>query len=305
MAAALLFLQLLFFAIVKPSVAQHGHHALAHHTHADHHTNPQLLVLVLSGGVQGKYNAHRAFWRLLIERVRPLGIHVYLISTLPGIKAPVADQETLHFPDPAELDDVARYDNARYVAMSTERYVETMNYILTARPSGHDARYILRTTLASFWHFPRLLSWLQTAPRTNFSAGVHVMIGDRLPIPSGAGFILSADVARSVAARSSELDRSTPDDVSLGRLLHKMNVPIVPMTRTDAYTANLGHLPTNCSSDCQFYHWRLKTGLPAASKQDEMQDVAMWASLFFYHYGPTMSMAHNVTAISGDVGAPA
>lgn len=257
----------------------------------------KLLVMVLSGGVKPVYAFHRAMWRLLAARVRAMGVQVYLVSTLPGISKPVMDRDTIHFPELSNLDTAQMYDYNRYVAMSVDRYVEMMDYVLHAQPKGHDAPYILRTTLASFWHFPRLLTWLRTQPTTNFSSGVFVKIEDGTNILSGAGFILSSDVARRVMARSGDLNRTTPDDVSLGRLLHSMNVPLTPMTRNDKYTFNVEALPVDFADDADFYHWRLHTGWPESSAANPMQDASVWASLYFYHYGPTMHMAHEHGAI--------
>ena len=81
---------------------------------------------------------------------------------------------------------------------------------------------------------------------------------DQLPIISGAGFILSSDVARRLMSRSSELNRTQPDDVAISRLIQKMEVPMTDMPRTDTYTVTVPALPTDFCNDTAVYQWRLK-----------------------------------------------
>lgn len=226
---------------------------------------------------------------MLADRVRPLGVQIYLISTLPGIDEPLMDNETIHFPDNSTSGALEAYNYYRYVSMSVDRYAEMMRYVFEKRLHGYDAPYIMRSTLASFWCFSKVLRWLDGVPRTNFGAGPFVY-HEGLQYLSGAAFVLSADVARNVYLRNKELNRTEYDDIALGRLLHKMGVHMEDVARMDVYTHPVDVLPTNFANDTTFLHWRVKSEPP--TDQGSLQDAGIWASLFFYHYGPTMEMKH-------------
>jgi hypothetical protein len=250
----------------------------------------RLLVLVLSGGLKPVYYVQRAFWRVLAERVQPLGVQVYLISTAPGIDAPVMDKETIHFPENSTADAADTYNYYRYASSSVDRYIEMMSYVYDKRPPGHDAPYVMRSTLASFWCFSRLLRWLDGMPRTNFGAGVHGLMEDGTQFLSGAGFVLSADVAHSLVRHSNQLNRTQFDDVAIGHQLRKMGVHTFPMARIDEYAKPIDVLPTSFANESNALQWRVKSA--HAGGRGSVQDAAVWASLFFYHYGPTMEMGH-------------
>lgn len=288
------------FALAHSQPSLNGPRRRPSHRHREPHALPhtatprpvRLLVLVLAGGHKPAYYVHRAFWRMLAERVRPLGVQIYLISTLPGIQEPLVDKDTIHFPDNDPTGTVDAYNYSRYVSMSVDRYVEMMRYVYEKRPHGHDAPYILRSTLASFWCFSKLLHWLDGMPSGNFGAGPFVY-HDGLQYLSGAAFLLSADVAKNVHIRSHELNRSECDDIALGRQLHKMGVQMAPVARMDVYTHPVNVLPTNFANDTDFLHWRVKS--EPTTDQGSLQDAGIWASMFFYHYGPTMEMRHGTS----------
>lgn len=83
--------------------------------------------------------------------------------------------------------------------------LEAIQYVFNNQLPGHAARYVLRTNLSSFWFFPGLAAWLQDMPQQQF---VSAMVGQHKTqkFPSGAGTLMSRDVAKLLLDRKHELD---------------------------------------------------------------------------------------------------
>ena len=122
--------------------------------------------------------------------------------------------------------------------------------------------YVIRTNLSSFWIFDRLNQYLRTQPRNGF---LHAVIPRLLPkygkgFPSGAGFILSTDLAQLLINKQQDLNYADcNDDVEIGIFFIKNNVEIIPAKRYDFVNNSLkkidkriNHIPKN------IYHIRIK-----------------------------------------------
>ena len=236
-------------------------------------------MLVIAGGTKSVYYAQRSLWRLVAEHVRPMGVHVYLIARSPNVRTPTVQGTTILFPDDPNVPENERYSMTRFARISAEFLVESLEFVLGSQLAGHDAPHILRTNLSSFWIFDRLLRWLARKATRNYSAGVHGFVDGR-PFLSGAGMVLSRDVASLIVRQRHALNTTPVDDVAISAVLRANRVTMDVMTRCDDFIDIVDALPHEFAGDV--YHWRLQA--PNAP----MQDVAMWASLYLKFYGPSM-----------------
>jgi hypothetical protein len=247
--------------------------------HNDARHKNKLLVLVIAGGTKSVYYPQRSLWRLVAEHVRPMGVHVYLVARSPNVRKPTLQGTTILFPDDLRVPESERYKTERFERISVEFLVESLAYALEAPLPGQDAPHILRTNLSSFWRFDRLLQWLEPKAIRNYSAGFQGAIDGRTFL-SGAGLLLSRDVASLIVRQRHALDSTQIDDVAVSAVLRANRVTMDAMTRCDDFTRVMDELPHEFAGDA--YHWRMKA--PHAP----MQDVAMWASLYLKFYGPSM-----------------
>lgn len=248
----------------------------------DSRHNNKLLVLVNAGGTKSVYYPQRSLWRLVADRVRPTGVHVYLLARSPNVRTPTVQGTTILFPDDPDVPENERYNKTRFERISAEFLVESLEFVLGSQLAGHDAPHILRTNLSSFWIFDRLLQWLAPKATRNYSAGVHGFIDGR-PFLSGAGMVLSRDVASLIVRQRHALDYTQYDDVAVSAVLRANRVTMDVMTRCDDFVDIVDALPHEFAGDV--YHWRLNSG---AKAPNAMQDVAVWASLYLKFYGPSM-----------------
>lgn len=101
-------------------------------------------------------------------------------------------------------------------------------------PHMDEFDYVLRTNLSSFYVFPRLLEFVKTLPKKRCYCGVP-WITPTITFASGAGFIMSLDMAEILVSRKTELwdNASYPDDVVIGMLFEKENIEIISSPRFD------------------------------------------------------------------------
>lgn len=88
--------------------------------------------------------------------------------------------------------------------------------------------YVVRANLSSVWIFPRLLRYLESAPRHGLYGGE---INKNMPIPhpidyvSGAGIIFSRDICQLLLQhRGLVYESNVIDDVDIGYALNKLNI---------------------------------------------------------------------------------
>lgn len=128
--------------------------------------------------------------------------------------------------------------------------------------------YVLRTNLSSFYDFPNLLSYLQTAPKQGYYSALPMLPSHNLPVDVhntpfgwGAGFVLSPDLVKMMVNQKEELfERShcIPDDVAIGVFLNKRQIPIVPTTCLTLRTRDdWENLKDKISSET--FHYRAKS----------------------------------------------
>jgi hypothetical protein len=133
-----------------------------------------------------------------------------------------------------------------------EKTIDALDFFLNG-DNKYD--FIIRTNISSLWNFTALLKYLDTLPKTNVYAGI---IGQHKSqrFVSGAGFIMSPDVARRVVDNRAMMNRSNIiDDVDIGFVLGHLNVPFTAGNRYDIYSMNMFN---SYVFDNSVYHYRIK-----------------------------------------------
>ena len=141
---------------------------------------------------------------------------------------------------------------------------------------------MLKTNLSSFWVWARLLRWIAAggAPRSLAYAGQVVSVPEEgVPaLASGAGTLMSADVALLLLRHNASLDLALIDDVAVGKLMAGLGVAVRPMPRTD-YVGECAGLPARLDDGAAF-HFRVK-----CVNNRERDDASVFARLFAEVYG--------------------
>ena len=226
---------------------------------------PWLLVLVISS--HGPlYATHRAVWRLLAAAAPP-DVRVYFLYNDPSASAISIADNCITFPGSESL--------IPGVLMKT---IASLNLLLGPKAPPHGYKWILRTNLSSFWAWDRLLRWIVNNLRPPVHAGVRIEYTTSL---SGAGNIMSLDVAQKLLKGNASLDYTLIDDLAIGSYTSAIGVPRRPMTRAN-YTPAERH--PNCmipkKVDVGAYHYRVK-----AAYNREVYDGCMLSRLFSEIYG--------------------
>ena len=238
----------------------------------------QLLVLVIAGGHLPRYRVNRAVWRMIADHVAPLGIQIYFVAMDNTIKQDGLYDRSLLFVGTDSL--VGGVLNAT---------VKGLEYVYQNKLPGHKAKFVLRTNLSSFWVFSRLLALLSTHPTTNFYAGVVYGSGIG-PYASGAGTVMSVDVAVKIYESKDKMSYKIYDDEAIGQMAAWLHVPrIENLHRCDYYIKPVPFslLPPkgvagypDCSEST--YHYRVKS-------EDTAADSKAFTFLYMYYYAPARS----------------
>lgn len=167
-------------------------------------------MLVISSNENPVYAEHKQIWKSYMKS-HP-DIECYFIEYLTSAFQPVLTETTLY------LHGVESYKNIIHKTLDSIEYFTSRKY--------YD--YIIRANLSSVWIFPRLLQFLETAPRQGLYGGE---INKNMPIPhridyvSGAGMIFTPDVCQMLLRnRRLVYESNVIDDVDIGYALHKLNV---------------------------------------------------------------------------------
>ena len=243
-----------------------------------HLQRAKLLVVVLAGGSRNVYHAQRAFWRMIRPRVAHLGVEIYLTGKSMEVSKPTvsASGDTIVFPG---------QDNSYPAPL--EATVQCTEYVLRNKLRGHDANYFLRTNMSTFWAFINLLSWIEAKPRQRFAAAVPYQLEIRYP--AGTGILMSMDVVHSLLQKQKTLRYDLIDDVAFGHFFISEGIRFEAMGRNNNLSVN--HTVIPFEHDLSELNWRVKNEAFEGTRllyQDEKQDIAMWASLFLFWYGPSM-----------------
>jgi hypothetical protein len=214
---------------------------------------------------------------MIRPRVAHLGVDIYLTGKSMEISKPIvsASGDTIVFPG---------QDN--YYPAPLEATIQCTEYVLKNKLRGHDADYFLRTNMSTFWAFVNLLSWIEAKPRQRFAAAVPYQLEIRYP--AGTGILMSMDVVHSLLQKQKTLRYDLIDDVAFGHFFISEGIHFEAMGRNNNLSVN--HTVIPFEHDLSELNWRVKNEAFEGTRilyQDEEQDIAMWASLFLFWYGPS------------------
>lgn len=176
----------------------------------------KILVLIISSNTFPVYAQHRAVWRQYMQRYPD--IDCYFIQYDPFVRVPTVRDNTLF------LRGTERY------GLITAKTIEALEYFLRRK----SYTYVVRTNLSSVWDFPNLQTFLETKPREKFYSG-QLNVAESVTFASGAGFILSQDVATLLVQHGRDIAKWThiPDDVVIAIRLQQLGIQPVSQPRVD------------------------------------------------------------------------
>lgn len=134
--------------------------------------------------------------------------------------------------------------------------------------------YVLRTNVSSFYVFPRLLTYIQKLPEKNcyaaypYAAYYHKY--GKINFGSGAGFIISSDVAKKIVASKDEISKYSdlfPDDVVIGYFCQNIGLKITPASRVDIPNLFIWERMKNKLPALE-YHFRAKSSMAPRNEKD-------------------------------------
>ena len=174
-------------------------------------------MLVISSDTYPVYTHHRDVWRSYMKS-HP-DIDCVFIESHPILFLPTLTSDTL------TLRGVERYGTIY------GKTIEALEFMLARRP--YD--YVVRTNLSSVWDFRVLRTYLETAPRTRLYAGqTGVNPETGIAFASGAGILMSTDVARTLLANArSGYSIQAFDDVAIAKVLLQSGLRPSPLARVD------------------------------------------------------------------------
>jgi len=140
--------------------------------------------------------------------------------------------------------------------------------------------HILRTNLSSFYIFDRLLPVLDRLPKERCYAAVQGM-HHSMPFGSGAGFIISPDLARLLLQHKSDIHYHEMDDVAVGEVLYRYHIPLIQLPRFDVYSVEEWDRKKHTIGDDTF-HIRIKNEVPEPYRS--IRDTMIRKELLYMFY---------------------
>lgn len=215
----------------------------------------ELLVLVIASE-NSVYDMNWAVW----ERVAansPCNVQVYLI---------ISDMEsTAEKPVIDEAKNIIRVPQPEtYIPGILKKTIDAMELVLGDK--HRTFKYILRTNMSSLWYWPRVMAVLKALPTANAYAGIYVpFVNERYELLqtgfiSGAGIILSRDVAQLLVDHSAELHWHLIDDVAIGLFLIDSKIDCIKLpdeSRCDFVSDTLPAPLLTSGMTC--HHYRIKS----------------------------------------------
>lgn len=157
-------------------------------------------------------------------------------------------------------------------------------------PRLDEFDYIVRTNLSSFFSFQNYHNFLSMLPRTECCCGV-VLHGKDYPFVSGAGLILSKDMAKLIVnnhERYNHFKSQLPDDVFFGLFFKLHNIPLINARRWD-YPSHDDWKKNNHLIECFAYHFRAKSHFDFRKSDDGYEDELLTLEALLKKYYPELA----------------
>lgn len=217
-----------------------------------------LLLIICSDDLQ-VYLELQKTWRSYMHN-NPQQIEAYFL------RGNLNQTTTFQYKD----DTIWTKTHESYESGVTNKTILTFEGII---PRLHEFDFVVRTNLSSFMIFPRLLKFLESAPKTKFYCGSPMFYNKppftMLPYASGSGFILSTDLV-ALLVENKSLFLNHPhccDDVHIGSFFFNQGIALVPKNRIDITTIEQWNQNRN-KVDPDLFHIRVRSA-----------NSALWARL--------------------------
>jgi len=175
----------------------------------------KVLMLVISSQTQPVYRHHKTIWETYMKS-HP-DIECYFIEFSPSIVSPLLTSTTLFL-----------RGRETYLGILDKTF-RALDYF--TRRKQYD--YVIRTNLSSVWIFPKLMRFLETAPRTGLYGGA-ICNNQPWNFISGAGITLSWDVVQTLLQnRHLAYASKVMDDVDIGLACVQLGIQPTPIPRVD------------------------------------------------------------------------
>lgn len=179
----------------------------------------KLLVLITASDDLPVYEEHQKIWRSYMH-LDPLHVQAFFMKADPNLSSNCKIQGDTIW---------CRTVDALFPGVINK----TISSIEFFSLRGDEFDYVLRTNLSSFYYFPALMEFLEILPQKKCYCARRIPSGrdekGEIFFGSGAGIILSKDLAQMlVEAKSEILASNLHDDLAIGSFFHKNNIRLLP-----------------------------------------------------------------------------
>jgi hypothetical protein len=170
----------------------------------------KIVVLIIDSDTEPVYAYNRQVWRSYMSS--DPDIQAFFVRMDPS--APESGElrgDTLYFKG-----------TEGFIPAILQKTIAAFEYVL----AHYEFDYILRTNLSSFYIFPEFKQMATTLPEKDYYGGV---IGNccNTAYASGAGFVVSKDMAARIRSNKHHIAYNIIDDIAIGKLV-----------------TSLGHMPS-------------------------------------------------------------
>ena len=199
----------------------------------------KILMLVIACETHPLFKQLKVEWR---KNTHPSVKNIFIQYSSNVDQITLVDDDTLFLPGTESFEGITR------------KTVESLEYFLNYTNFTH----VIRTNLSSVWHYPRLISYLNTREMTGLFTGVMGTDNSRYFI-SGAGMYMSRDVAELLVKNKEKVYTYLfQDDLAISYALDDLGVKLTSSSnRFDLVTPELFNVNKH-SIPRNVHHFRLK-----------------------------------------------
>lgn len=199
----------------------------------------KILMLVIACETHPLFKQLKVEWR---KNTHPSVKTIFIQYSLNVNETILVDDDTLFLPGTESFEGI------------THKTVESLEYFLNYTNFTH----VIRTNLSSVWHYPRLISYLNTRETTGLFTGIMGMDNSRYFV-SGAGMYMSRDVAELLVKNKEKVYTYLfQDDLAISYALDDLGVKMtsssnrIDLVTPELFETNKYSIPRN------IHHFRLK-----------------------------------------------
>lgn len=217
----------------------------------------RILTLVLASDTMPEYLEFQAVWRTYMPA------NCYFYKAHPNLPT-----DTFLSGDTLMVGMEETFDTI---------YEKTLKAFEYFAPRLHEYDFVYRTNLSTFTHFPSLIAYCKTLPRTNTCAAVFGGEGTPRMFPGGSGILMTPDLVQRLLTERPE--KAVQDDVTMGAAFLRWGVHTISFRRGDYENSDRFFIRNwDIAPEASLFSWRLKT-------EDRTKDVAAMRALIVRTYG--------------------